>query len=109
MELFLFLYLYPILSKLDLKNDFLNISKLCLPMIIWTFFQTSEDIYIYKECHLPNALRPTSFSYLDLYCDDMCNKESIMSHEKYISQFYSITFCIDDLYLFIIYQISEIF
>ena len=31
-------------------------------MIIWTFFQTY--IYRYKKCYLPNALRPTSFSYL---------------------------------------------
>ena len=38
-------------------------------MIIWTFFQTSEDIYRYEKCYLPNALRPTSFSYLDLYCE----------------------------------------
>ena len=38
-------------------------------MIIWTFFQTSEDIYRYKKCYLPNALRPTSFSYLDSYCE----------------------------------------
>ena len=40
-------------------------------MIIWTFFQTSEDIYRYKKCYLPNALRPTSFSYLDSYCEDV--------------------------------------
>ena len=37
-------------------------------MIIWTFFQTSEDISRYKKCYLPNALRPTRFSYLDSYC-----------------------------------------
>ena len=32
-------------------------------------FQTSVDISRYKECYFPNALRPRSFSYLDLYCD----------------------------------------
>ena len=37
-------------------------------MIIWTFFQTSEDISRYKQFYLPNALGPTSFSYLDSYC-----------------------------------------
>ena len=37
-------------------------------MIILTYFQTSEDISRYKKCYLPTALRPTSFSYLDLYC-----------------------------------------
>ena len=68
MKLFSFLYLKPILCKLDLKNDFFDISKFYLPMIIWTFFQTSEDIYRNKKCYLPNALRPTSFSYLDSYC-----------------------------------------
>ena len=36
-------------------------------MIIWTFFQTSKNISIYKY-YLPNALRPRSFSYLDLRC-----------------------------------------
>ena len=37
-------------------------------MIIWTFFKTLEDIYRHKNCYFPNALRPTSFSYLDSYC-----------------------------------------
>ena len=69
MKLLLFLYLKPILCKLDLKNDFFDISKLCLPMIIWTFFQTAEDISRYKKLYLPNVLRPTSFSYLDSYCE----------------------------------------
>ena len=32
MTLFLFLYLKPILFKLDLKNDFFDISKYCLPI-----------------------------------------------------------------------------
>ena len=26
-------------------------------------------IFSYKKCYLPNALRPTSFSNLDLYCE----------------------------------------
>ena len=68
MELFLFAYLQPILCKSGLKNDFLDISKICFPMILWAFFQTSDDISRYKKFYLPNALRPTSFSYLDLYC-----------------------------------------
>ena len=55
MKLFLFLYLKPILCKLGLKNDFYDISKFCLPMIIWTIFQTSEDISMYKKCYLPFA------------------------------------------------------
>ena len=29
-----------------------------------------DDISRYKKCYLPNALRPRSVSYLDLYCDD---------------------------------------
>ena len=38
-------------------------------MIIWTFFQTSEDISRYKECYLPNALRPRSFSSIRTVLD----------------------------------------
>ena len=45
-------------------------SKFCLALIIWTFYRTSDDISWYKKCYLANALRPTSFSYLDLYCAD---------------------------------------
>ena len=71
MKLFLLLYLKPILCKWGLKNDFFDISKFCLSMILWTFFQTSEDIYRYKKFYLPNALRPTSFSYLNSYCGQL--------------------------------------
>ena len=49
-------------------------------MIIWTFFQISEDIYRYKKCYLPNALRPTSVSYLDLYCATPCFKK--LNHNR---------------------------
>ena len=48
-------------------------------MIIWTFLQTSEDISRYKKCYLPNALRPTSFSYLDSYC--VLNKNLLMINQ----------------------------
>ena len=40
-------------------------SKVFFSMIIWTFFQTSDVIFRYQKCYLPNALRV--FFYLDLY------------------------------------------
>ena len=65
--------LLPIFCKLGLKNDVFDISKFCLPIIIWTFFQTSDDISIYKKCYLLNALRPRSFSYLGLGWESQTN------------------------------------
>lgn len=41
-------------------------------MIIWSFFQTSDNISRYKKSYLPNALCPVSFTYLDLYCVSYC-------------------------------------
>ena len=65
---------------------FSDISTFCLPMIKWTFFQTSEDIYRYQKCYLPNALRPTSFSYLDLYCVGDANTIWIVEYISYDQQ-----------------------
>ena len=59
MEIFLIVYLQPILSELCLKNDFFDISKFRLPMNILTFFQTSDDISRYKKCYLPDANSPS--------------------------------------------------
>ena len=66
---------YDLISEIFLKkknssnSSQFNVNKVCFPMIKWRFFQTSDDISRYKNCYLTNALRPTSFSYLDLYCE----------------------------------------
>ena len=53
-------------------------------MIIWTFFHTADVISRHKKCYLPNALRPVSFSYLDLYCVEWGNKKTKLVTEKYV-------------------------
>ena len=53
-------------------------------MIIWTFFQTSEDINRYKKCYFFNALRPTSFSYLDSYCERNDSSIDYIQGSKFI-------------------------
>lgn len=39
-KIFDFFFKSANLCKLALKNDFFDISKFCLPTILWTFFQT---------------------------------------------------------------------
>ena len=64
MKLFLFLYLKLILCKLGLKNEFLDISKSCLRMIIWTFFRL-QMIFLDTNngiCLMPSAPQVFSIS-----------------------------------------------
>ena len=71
MELFLFVYLQPILCKSGLKNDFFDISKICFPMILWTFFQTSDGISRYKKCFLSRFVLCPMINW---FCIPECQK-----------------------------------
>ena len=57
MELFLFLYLQPILCKLDFKNDFLILKNFALPWLYGHFFRLQRIFIDTKNviCTMPSA------------------------------------------------------